>query len=73
MDGEGTGKWRKLCNEEHHNLYFSSVVKIIELRRIRCQHVPHMHEMRNGSYFCLFSRKLGVVVMLIKHHWLFRS
>jgi hypothetical protein len=44
-----TGGWRKLHNEELHNLYSSpSIIRIIKLRRIRwAGHVARMGEMRN--------------------------
>jgi hypothetical protein len=35
---EVTGDWRKLHNEELHNLYSSpGIIKIIKSRRMRCQ------------------------------------
>jgi hypothetical protein len=44
-----TGMWRKLYNEELHNLYSSpSIIRIIKLRRMRCVgHVARMGEKRN--------------------------
>jgi hypothetical protein len=44
-----TGGWRKLHNEEHHNLYSSpSVNRIIKSRRMRwAGHVARMGEKRN--------------------------
>jgi hypothetical protein len=41
--------WRKLHNEELHNLYSSpSIIRIIKLRRMRCAgHVARMGEKRN--------------------------
>jgi hypothetical protein len=44
-----TGGWRKLHNEELHNLYSSpSIIKIIKLRRIRwVGHVARMGEKKN--------------------------
>jgi hypothetical protein len=44
-----TGGWRKLHNEELHNLYFSpSIIRIIKSRRIRwAGHVERMWEKRN--------------------------
>jgi hypothetical protein len=44
-----TGRWRKLHNEELHNLYSSpSIVRIIKLRRVRwAEHVARMGEERN--------------------------
>jgi hypothetical protein len=45
-----TGDWRKLHNEELHNLYSSSnIIKIIKSRRLRwAGHVARMGEMRNA-------------------------
>jgi hypothetical protein len=44
-----TGRWRKLYNEELHNLYSSpSIIRIIKSRRMRwAGHVTRMEEMRN--------------------------
>jgi hypothetical protein len=44
-----TGGWRKLCNEELHNLYSSpSIIRIIKLGRMRStEHVARMGEKRN--------------------------
>jgi hypothetical protein len=44
-----TGGWRKLHNEELHNLYSSpSIIRIIKSRRIRwAGHVAQMGEKRN--------------------------
>jgi hypothetical protein len=46
---EVTGGWRKLHNEELHNLYFSpSIIRIIKLRRVKwAGHVALMGEKRN--------------------------
>jgi hypothetical protein len=48
MDGV-TGGWRKLHNEELHNLYSSpSIIRIINSRRMRwAGHVARMREKRN--------------------------
>jgi hypothetical protein len=48
MDGV-TGGWRKLHNEELHNLYSSpSIIRIITSRRMRwAEHVARMGEKRN--------------------------
>jgi hypothetical protein len=45
-----TGSWRKLHNEELHNLYSSpSIIRIIKSRRMRLAgHVARMGEMRNA-------------------------
>jgi hypothetical protein len=44
-----TGGWRKLHNEELHNLYSSpSIIRIIKSRRMRwARHVARMGEKRN--------------------------
>jgi hypothetical protein len=44
-----TGGWKKLHNEELHNLYSSpSIIRIIESRRMRwAEHVARMGEKRN--------------------------
>jgi hypothetical protein len=41
---EVTGDWRKLLNEEFHNLYSSpSIIRVIKSRRMRCAgHVARM-------------------------------
>jgi hypothetical protein len=48
--GEVTGEWRKLHNEELHDLYSSpSIIRIIKARRIRwAGHVARMGEKRNA-------------------------
>jgi hypothetical protein len=45
---EVRGEWRKLHNEELHNLYsFPNIIRQITLRRMRCAgHVAHMGEAR---------------------------
>jgi hypothetical protein len=46
---EATGEWRKLYNEELHDLYSSpSIIRIIKLRRMKwAGHVAQMGEKRN--------------------------
>jgi hypothetical protein len=46
---EVTGGWRKLHNEELHNLYsFPSIITMIKSRRMRCVgHVARMGAKRN--------------------------
>jgi hypothetical protein len=45
-----TGDWRKLHNEELHNLYFSpNIIRMIKSRRMRwAGHVARMGETRNA-------------------------
>jgi hypothetical protein len=47
---EVTGDWRKLHNEELHNLYFSqNIIRMIKSRRIRwAGHVARMGAKKNG-------------------------
>jgi hypothetical protein len=47
---EATGVWRKLCNEEIHNLCSSpNIIRMIKSRRVRCTgHVTRMWEHRNA-------------------------
>jgi hypothetical protein len=47
---EVTGGWRKLHDEEHHNLFSSpSIIRMIESRKIRwAGHVTRMEEKRNA-------------------------
>jgi hypothetical protein len=47
---EVTGGWRKLHNEEFHNLYFStSIIRMIKSRRMRwAGHVAGLGEKRNA-------------------------
>jgi hypothetical protein len=47
---EVIGGWRKLHNEELHNLYCSpSIIRMIKSRKMRCAgHVAGMGEMRNA-------------------------
>jgi hypothetical protein len=47
---EVTGGWRKLHNEELHNIYSSpSIIRMIKSRRMRwAEHVAPMEVMRNA-------------------------
>jgi hypothetical protein len=57
---EVTGDWRKLHNEELHNLYSSSnIIRMIKSRRMRwAEHVARMGETRN-AYRILVGKPLG--------------
>jgi hypothetical protein len=57
---EVTGKWRKLHNEELHDLYYSpSIIRIIKMRRMRwAGHVARMREKRN-EYRLLVGKSEG--------------
>jgi hypothetical protein len=48
---EVTGGWRKLHNEELHNLYSSpSIIRMIKSRRMRWTgHVPRMEKRKAGN------------------------
>jgi hypothetical protein len=50
-----TGGWRKLHNEELHNLYASpNIIRVIKSRRMRwVGHVARMGEKGNGYRFLL--------------------
>jgi hypothetical protein len=47
---EVVARWRRLCNEELHNLYASqNIVRVFMRRRMRWEgHVVRMGEMRDG-------------------------
>jgi hypothetical protein len=57
---EVTGGWRKLHNEELHNLHSSaSIIRMIKSRRMRCAgHVARMGEKKN-SYRLLVGKQEG--------------
>jgi hypothetical protein len=60
---EVTGVWRKLHNEELHDLYYSPNVQVIKSRRMRrAGHVAQMGEER-GMYRVLVRKPEG------KSHW----
>jgi len=44
------GGWRRLHNEELHNLYLSpNIIRVIKSRKMKwMEHVAHMGEMRNA-------------------------
>jgi hypothetical protein len=56
-----TGDWRKLHNEELHNLYSSpNIIRMIKSRRMRwAGHVARMGEMRNAYRILVGKRPLG--------------
>jgi hypothetical protein len=51
---EVAGGWRRVHNEEHHNLYTSpNVVMVIKLRKMRLvENAAYMREMRNAYKIC---------------------
>jgi hypothetical protein len=57
---EVTGGWRRLHNEELHELYASSnIIRVNKSRRFSCEgHVARMREMRN-AYFILVAELEG--------------
>jgi hypothetical protein len=57
---EVTGRWRKLHNEQLHNLYSSpSIIRMIKSGRMRCAgHVARIGETRN-AYRILMGKKEG--------------
>jgi hypothetical protein len=67
---EVTGGWRKLDNEELHNLYSSpSIIRMIKSRRMRwAGHVARMAEKRNG-YRILVGRSEGKRLLGRQRRW----
>jgi hypothetical protein len=57
---EVVGGWRRLHNEELHNLYASSnIIRVIKSRRMRwVGHVAHTGEVKN-AYKVLIGKPLG--------------
>jgi hypothetical protein len=50
---EEDGSWRKLHNDELHNLYSSpNIVRVVKLRRMRC--AVHVARMGRGELFAVF-------------------
>jgi hypothetical protein len=57
---EVTGDWRKLHNEELHNLYSPNIITMIKSRRMRwAGHVVRMWETRNAYYKILVGKPEG--------------
>jgi hypothetical protein len=58
---EVTGEWRKLHNEELHDLYSSpSIIRIMKLRRMRwAVHVARMGEEKKNAYRLLVGKPEG--------------
>jgi hypothetical protein len=56
---EVTGDWRKLHNEELHNLYSPpKIIRMIKSRRMRCAaHVSRMGAKRNAYRIVVRSQK----------------
>jgi hypothetical protein len=54
-------EWRKLHNEELHDLYSSpTIIRMIKLRKMRCVgHVARMGEKRNAYRLFVGKRPLG--------------
>jgi hypothetical protein len=46
-----TGDWRKLYNEELHDLYSSPIIRIVKARMRWARHVARMGEKRNAYRF----------------------
>jgi hypothetical protein len=66
------GEWRKLQNEELHDLYFSpSIITIMKERRMRwAGHVARMRERRN-AYRLLVGKPEGMRPLgRPRHRWL---
>jgi hypothetical protein len=68
---EVTGEWRKLHNEELHDLYSSpSIIRIIKARRTRwAGHVARMGEKRN-AYRLLVGKPEGRTLGRPRCRWL---
>jgi hypothetical protein len=56
---EVTGEWRKLHNEELHDLYSPIIVRVIKYRRMRCEGLVARMVGRIGAYRVLVGRSDG--------------
>jgi hypothetical protein len=57
---EVTGSWRKLRNEELHNLYSSpSIIRMIKSRKIRCTRHKARTEKKRNTYRILVGMQEG--------------
>jgi hypothetical protein len=67
-----TGGWRKLYNEELHNLYSSrSIIRIIKLRRMRLAgHVAQMGEKRNVYWLLVGKPEEKRPLGRPRHRWI---
>jgi hypothetical protein len=67
---QATGGWRKLHNEELHNLYsLPNIIKMIKSRRMRwARHVARMEEKRN-AYRILVGKQEGTRPLGSPRHW----
>jgi hypothetical protein len=68
---EVTGDWRKLLNEELHNLYSSpNIIRMIKSRRMRCAgHVARMGEPRNAYRLLVRNPEGNRLLGRPRHRW----
>jgi hypothetical protein len=68
---EVTGGWRKLHNEELHNLYSSpSIIKMIKSRRMRwAGHVAPMGDERNAYRILVGNPERKIPLGRPRHRW----
>jgi hypothetical protein len=68
---EVTGGWRKLHNEELHNLYSSSsIIRMIKSRRMRCAgHVARMGRKRNAYRVQVGKREIKIPLGRPRRRW----
>jgi hypothetical protein len=70
-EGEVTGSWRNLHNEDLHNLYsLQSVIRIIKYRRMRwAGHVTCIGEMRNAYEILVRKSEVKRPLGGPRHRW----